>query len=203
MAKLSSDWARLAGRGMYPVSQARWLLHPFRRWISPPSRTADRLGLEAGMRVLEVGCGPGYFSPEIARRLGPGGLTLLDAQQGMLDLAAARLRKEGIRDVEAVLGLAQALPFGSGAFDRVLMITVLGEVPDPAAGMAEAARVLAPGGRLCLVEAAGDPDRLRRAEADALAAAAGLVPDRAWRDLLTETFLYRRPDGPVSPSASA
>lgn len=155
------------------------------------------------MKVLEVGCGPGYFSPELARRVGPGGLTLLDAQQGMLDLAAIRLREAGIQDVEAVLGRAEALPFASGTFDRVLMITVLGEVPDPSAGLAEAARILSPGGRICLVEAAGDPDRLRRAEADALAASAGLVPDRAWRDLVTETLLYRRPEDPISPSASA
>lgn len=153
--------------------------------------------------MLEAGCGPGWFSPELAARLSGGGLTILDAQAGMLDLAGKRLRQAGMIAFSAVQALAEQLPFADGVFDRVLMVTVLGEVPDPAAGMAEAARVLRPGGKLCLVEAAGDPDRLRRIEADALAASAGLVPDRAWRDLLTETLLYRRPEAPVSPRASA
>lgn len=203
MPEPRSDWRRFAGRGMYPVSQARWLVNPLRRWIAPPGRTADRLALESGMRVLEAGCGPGWFSPELARRLAPGGLTLLDAQAGMLERAEARLREAGFRDFGAVRGWAERLPFDDDAFDRVLMVTVLGEVPDPAAAMSEAARVLKTGGVLCLVEAAGDPDRLSRAKADALASAAGLVPDRAWKDLLTETLLYRRPPAGVSPPASA
>ncbi|MFM8375788.1 MAG: class I SAM-dependent methyltransferase [Phenylobacterium sp.] len=203
MAETGSDWSRLAGRGRYPVSQAHWLLNPLRRWIAPPGRTADRLDLAPGMKILEAGCGPGWFSPELAARLSGGGLTLLDAQAGMIDLARGRLRRAGAVSFNAVLGLVERLPFDDAAFDRVLMVTVLGEVPDPAAGMSEVARVLKPGGALCLVEAAGDPDRLSRAEADALASAAGLVPERAWKDLLTETLLYRRPPAGVSPPASA
>ena len=203
MPETRSDWTRFAGRGRYPVSQAGWLLHPLRRWIAPPGRTADRLELSAGMKVLEAGCGPGWFSPELAARLPGGGLTLLDAQAGMLDLARARLRRAGAASFTAVQGLAEGLPFQDAVFDRILMVTVLGETPDPTAGMREAARVLKPGGWVCLVEAAGDPDRIRRDEADALAGAAGLAPVKAWKDLLTETFLYGRRAGPVSPPASA
>lgn len=155
------------------------------------------------MRVLETGCGPGWFSPGLAARLSGGDLVLLDAQAGMLDLARLRLHAAGAASFSAIQGLADQLPFADAVFDRILMATVLGEVPDPAAGMAEAARVLKPGGWLCLLEAAGDPDRIRRADADALARDAGLEPLRSWRDLLTETFLYRRPGAPLSPPASA
>ena len=203
MTHSPSDWERLAGPGRYPVAHAGWLVHPLRRLILPPERLVRRLGLRPGMRVLEVGCGPGYFSPALARATGPAGLTLFDAQPGMLDLARARLRGAGFPGVAAVAGLAEALPFPDAAFDRLVMVTVLGEVPEPALGVQEAARVLKPGGRLCLVEAAGDPDRLRRPQLDALTAAAGLEPDQAWPGLLTETFLYRRPEGSLSPPASA
>lgn len=203
MKDLRSDWGRLAGRGMYPLAHAGWLVHPFRRLILTPERLVGRLGLRPGQQVLEAGCGPGYFSPALARAVGAGGLTLLDAQPGMLDLARARLRRSGVSRVAAVAGRAERLPFPETAFDCVVMVTVLGEVPEPALGVREAARVLKPGGRLCLVEAAGDPDRLRRPQLDAFAGVAGLEPLGAWPGVLTETFLYRRPERALSPSASA
>jgi hypothetical protein len=60
---------RLTRPGMYPVEYARWLLNPLRYLIMPPGRMADRLQLLPTDRVLEVGCGPGFFSPAVARRI--------------------------------------------------------------------------------------------------------------------------------------
>jgi ubiquinone/menaquinone biosynthesis C-methylase UbiE len=92
-----------------------------------------------------------------------------------------------------VNGDARSLPFRDNAFDIVLMVTVLGEVTDQIAAIKEVTRVLHPDGRLSITEAAGDPDRIKSAELDRLAAHAGLVRDESWRKLLVTTDNYRKP----------
>src|ERR1043166_8756702 len=159
----------------------------------PPGRIIGRLQLRPTDRVLEVGCGPGFFSPAVARRLPAGHLTLLDAQAPMLAMAKQRLEKHGVAEFTGVLASADNLPFAGAAFDLVFMVTVLGEVPDRAAAVREAARVLRPGGRLSSTEAAGDPDRVNGRELDELAARAGLAKDESWPGLLVKTFNYRKP----------
>ncbi|HML14003.1 MAG TPA: methyltransferase domain-containing protein [Xanthobacteraceae bacterium] len=188
----ATPWQRVKGKGAYPVEYAAWLLNPLRYLILSPGRVVGRLRLSPTDRVLEVGCGPGFFSPAVARRLSAGHLTLLDAQAGMLAMAARRLKQHGLANFTAVTGLAELLPFADAAFDAVFMITVLGEVPDRAAALAEAARVLRPGGRFSATEAAGDPDRVRRAELDERAAGAGLAKAESFPGLLAATFNYRK-----------
>jgi ubiquinone/menaquinone biosynthesis C-methylase UbiE len=92
----------------------------------------------------------------------------------MLAMAAARLRAVGAANFETVEGDATCLPFADGSFDAVLLVTVLGEIGDPAAALKEIARVLTPGGRVLVVEQLGDPDHVRRAALDAMARGAGL-----------------------------
>jgi len=177
---------------MYPVEYASLLLNPLRRLIAPPGRLASRLDLKPTDTVLEIGCGPGYFSPTVARRLDRGRLVLFDAQPGMIALAMRRLRQAAATNVAAVVGSAEQLPFTDQAFDVVFMVTVLGEVPDQAAAMREIARVLRPGGRLSVSEQLGDADRLRQSDLDPVAGHSGLVAERAWRGLLLQTFNYRK-----------
>src|SRR5215470_8025215 len=96
MEERSTAWQRLKGRGMYPAEYAAWLLSPLRYVIAPPGRIVERAQLLPAYRVLEVGCGPGFFSPAIARKLTAGHLTLFDAQALMLRMATRRLRKHGL-----------------------------------------------------------------------------------------------------------
>jgi ubiquinone/menaquinone biosynthesis C-methylase UbiE len=196
MSKGATDWERVKGPGVYPVAYAGWLVSPLRNLISPASRIVGRLGLRAESRVLEIGCGPGFFSPAIARKLTSGHLTILDAQPGMLALATKRLQRRSLRNFTPVSGLAETLPFEAGQFDTVLMVTVLGETTDRRQSVLEAARVLKPGGVFSVTEAAGDPDHVRRADLDRLALAAGMDRAAAWNGLLVKTFNYRRPAGP-------
>ncbi len=193
MDEPETPWQRFAGAGMYPVEYAGWLLNPVRWLIAPPGRIARRLHLAPTDRVLEAGCGPGWFSPTVARTLPRGHLTLFDAQPGMLELAAGRMRAAGLTNFSTVNGFAESLPFATGTFDVMFMVTVLGEVPDRAAAVAEAARVLRPGGIFSATEAAGDPDRMREGELNALAAQAGLEAAGRWPGWLISTFNYRKP----------
>ena len=189
----ATAWQRLTSPGMYPVEYARWLLNPLRYLTMPPGRIVRRLRLAPADHVLEVGCGPGFFSPAIVRGLSTGQLTLFDAQAPMLEMAVRRLDKYCLHNFTSVCGLADNLPFPDAVFDLVFMITVLGEVPDRAGAIKEAARVLRPGGRFSATEALGDPDRVKEAELDGLAAIAGLAKRESWPGLLVQTFNYTKP----------
>lgn len=97
----------------------------------------------APQRVLEVGAGSGAFAERLRRELGAD-VTAVDLSPRMVELARAR----GVPASEAHV---QRLPFGDGAFACVAALWVLHHVPDLARGLAELARVVAPGGRLVAV----------------------------------------------------
>ena len=165
------------GRGkVYPASAARHLLNPLRRLVQPPSRTVRRMSLSADDRVLELGSGPGWFSPSLARAVPRGSLTLCDLQPAMLEEAARRTA--AFANVECVVADAGDLPFGDGAFDAVLLATVLGEVPDPIGCLLEVERVLTHGGAVTVCETRRDSDFTRLADLTELAGAVGLQPGR-------------------------
>lgn len=109
---------------------------------------ARRLALAPGDVVLDVACGHGNFTVELARRVGPQGLVVgLDISAAMLARAAARVRRAGLAHVLLVRGDALALPFADGAFARVNCSGGLHQMPDLARALAEMARVTTPGGR--------------------------------------------------------
>jgi ubiquinone/menaquinone biosynthesis C-methylase UbiE len=111
----------------------------------------------------------------------------------MLDMARRRAAKQRLTNFTSVCGSGNGLPFADAVFDVVFMITVLGEIPDGAAAIREAARVLRSGGRFSSTGAAGDPDRVKQTELDKLAALAGLAKGESWSGLLVRTFNYKKP----------
>lgn len=125
---------------VFPASRARSLLNPLRRLVQSPRRTVAAIGLQRGARVLEVGSGPGFFSPLLAASTPEGSAVMLDLQPEMLRLARDRV---GARHGVGFVGAdAQCLPFGDSSFDAVFIATVLGEVPDLDSCLAELRRVL-------------------------------------------------------------
>lgn len=94
-------------------------------------------------RVLEVGPGPGELSARIMAELGAE-VVALDVSERMVELARER-------GVDARVGDVQSLPFADASFDTVVAAWMLYHVPDVDRGLAEIARVLAPGGRLVAV----------------------------------------------------
>jgi ubiquinone/menaquinone biosynthesis C-methylase UbiE len=103
------------------------------------------LGLPAGGRVLEVGCGRGVALPVFARLLHPARLVGLDLEPALLDEAQVRLEAAGAV-AELVPGDVRRMPFASGSFDLVVDFGTCYHTARPAAALAEIARVLAPGG---------------------------------------------------------
>lgn len=142
-----------------PVARAPHLLNPIRGLALSPGSLVRRLDLKPNFTVLELGPGPGYYSPAVARALPKGRLVLVDVQQEMLDMAKKRLDAKGIRNVEYRRGDAMALPAEANSFDVAFLVAVLGEVPDRGACLREIHRVLRPNGLLSVTEfTLGDRD---------------------------------------------
>jgi arsenite methyltransferase len=100
-----------------------------------------------GDRILDVGCGPGFYCAELLAEVGPSGSVVgVDGSPAMLALAARRC--EGAGNVEFHEADATSLPVPDASVDRALCVQVLEYVPDPAAALAEMHRALRPGGRV-------------------------------------------------------
>ncbi len=124
------------------ATQAGWT-RPTRQWLY------RRAGLDRARTVLEVGCGTGIITGEIARLTGAS-VVGLDIEAGMLEVA-----RRSAGDVLLVQGDAHSLPFPEQTFDTALCHYLLLWVADPAQAVAEMARVVRPGGR---VLACAEPD---------------------------------------------
>lgn len=150
---------------------------PQRRLFQPPDRVVERSRIRPGMDVLEVGPGNGAVTVPLARRVGPGGTVVcLDLQEAMLVKLRARLarpRNADVVNVETVCANAEKMPLGDASFDAVLLVEVLGEVPDKAAALRECLRVLRPGGLLAVTEMIIDPDWSRPSTIERRCVAAG------------------------------
>ena len=123
-----------------------------------------RLELQDTFQVLELGPGPGYFSPSVAREIKNGKLYLSDIQQEMLDYAKKRLDKRELRNIEYHLCNGNNFDFPDNFFDRIFMVTVIGEVENKEKYVREFYRMLKPGGILSVSEMAGDPDKMSMKE---------------------------------------
>jgi arsenite methyltransferase len=149
------------------------------------------LGLKPGEDVLDVGSGPGFLACEMGAEVGPGGsVTGVDPSPSMLSIARARPRAAGSAPVAFSAGQATALPCAGGSFDAVTSTQVYEYVENVPAALAEAWRVLRPGGRLLVLDTdwdsivwrSGDDDRMRRVLA-------------AWDRHLADPYLPRRLTG--------
>lgn len=104
--------------------------------------------LDRRLRVADLGCGTGQFSAVVAPYVAK--VTAVDGSAAML--AAARTRLADLANVEIRRGTLEALPIDDAQVDVAVLALVLHHVPDPGRVLIEAARVLAPGGRLLLVD---------------------------------------------------
>jgi SAM-dependent methyltransferase len=106
--------------------------------LAPPF--ADFGGIEPGQTAVDVGCGSGILTVELARRLGPEAVAAADPAP-LLEATKARLPEADVRTAPA-----EDLPWEDGTFDAALAQLVIHFLDDPAAGLAEMRRVVRPGG---------------------------------------------------------
>ena len=121
-------------------------------------RALSRAGLKSGMKVLDIGVGTGLTARQAALLVGESGqVTGVDPSLGMLGRARVPQR------VRLVLGSAEAIPAASASADFLSMGYALRHIGDLSAAFKEFQRVLAPGGKLCLLEITPPRGRLPRA----------------------------------------
>ena len=102
--------------------------------------------LRPGMRLLDVGCGPGSVTLGLAEIVAPGEVVGLDLRPAPIAQARVAASERGIVNARFEVGSAYALPFPDGSFDAAFALAVLMHLRAPARALAEMRRVLRPGG---------------------------------------------------------
>jgi ubiquinone/menaquinone biosynthesis C-methylase UbiE len=148
------SWAQ--GRKVCPAEHAGWLSSPWRKVVHSPRRILRRLA-KPGDTVVDLGCGPGFFSLPLAEMVGDAGRVIaVDLQEEMLD--KLRFRAEHAC-LASRIQLHRCTPTTIGLVaeaDFVLAFYMLHEVPDKERFLGEVRGILKEGGRFLLVEPWGE-----------------------------------------------
>lgn len=116
-------------------------------------RAAERAEPAPGDQALDACCGTGDLALELADRVGPGGAVIgCDFSERMLDLAREKAAERGVRNARFEWADVLELPYADGRFDAVTVGFGVRNFADLDRGLAELSRVLAPGGRLVILE---------------------------------------------------
>ncbi len=130
----------------YTMGFGEEILESLRRYTAASNAAYLLPYLRPGLRVLDFGCGPGTISVGLAKAVAPGELHGVDMEESQVELARAVAKASGQGNATFHVGDVAKLPFEDGYFDVVHCHNVLMHVPDTCAVLAEAMRVLKPGG---------------------------------------------------------
>jgi ubiquinone/menaquinone biosynthesis C-methylase UbiE len=154
----------------------------------------SHLDLQPGMKVLDFGCGPGRLTIPAARQVGPSGsVTAFDIQEGMLARVREKAVLEKLENIVFIQGAVGEGKLGYNNFDRALLVTVLGEIPDRKTIMKEIFDSLKPGAWLSVTEAIADPHFQRRSVVEEHAKAVGFSEKGFFGNKISFTVIFEKP----------
>jgi ubiquinone/menaquinone biosynthesis C-methylase UbiE len=136
---------------------APWLVRESRQREEDCRLLLEALDVRPGQTICDLGCGNGFYTIELARRVGPRGTVYaVDIQPEMLRMLAEQAAREGLANIRPVLGTAVDPRLPAAAVDMVLCVDVYHEFSHPAAMLARIRESLAEDGRLVLAEFRGE-----------------------------------------------
>ncbi len=143
-----------APRGrLFPPEDLGLLEGPDRDAWQKPDQIMDALLIADGATVADVGAGGGWFTVRLARRVGPNGTVYAeDIQPQMIEAIERRVLREGLDNVQMILGTPDDPALPESSLDAVLIVNTYFEMEDPVALLANVARALKPRGRIGIVD---------------------------------------------------
>lgn len=167
---------------------------PHRKHIQPPSIIIDGLELKPGMKVVELGCGPGTYTLDVAKAVLPDGVVYaVDIQEGMLNQLRKKMERQAIANIVPVLADAKGdIPLEEGFADAAYAVAVIGEIPDPVRALKQVRRLLRPGGLFAQSELAIDPDFPLRRTTKRWAQEAGLTFKKSLGGVLRYVLVFEK-----------
>ena len=158
---ISLLWRVLSHRYVLPCpSWLAWLVeldNPFTK-VNRAAAIIEHLDLQPGFHVVDVGCGPGRVTIPVAKAVGSSGtVTALDIQQDMLRRVQEKANVAQLSNIEYMHAAVGENKLSIEMYDRALLVTVLGEIPQKEAALQEIYNALKPGGILSITEIIFDP----------------------------------------------
>lgn len=164
-------------------------------FINTP-KTIDRIGLCSGEHGIDIGCGSGRLAIPAAKKVGvSGSIVAFDIQPEMLELAQQKANQAHLSNIVFHCGdITTDNTFSPNSFDRVWLVTVLGEIPEQIAALKNIYRLLKPGGVLSITEIFGDPHYQTKNTVLKLGRQIGFEPYRYWGNVLSFTQNFIKPE---------
>ena len=132
---------------------ASWLERPEREEEENPKKLIELLKFKEGEVVADIGAGSGYYTFRMAKLVGPKGkIMAVDIQKEMLDIIRGRMKKEGLENIEPVMGEEADPKLKDESVDTILLVDVYHEFAFPYEMTEKMVKALKPGGRIVFVE---------------------------------------------------
>lgn len=186
-------WRRLSRSVSLPCPwwMTKLLDNPYMNTVAGASLILDRAGVKPGMRVLDIGCGPGRISIPAGELVGTDGLVVaVDIQAKMLRKLEERSMEKGLTNIRPVQAGAGEGKMRHNVFHRAFLVTVLGEIPDREKALREIYDSLVPGGILSITEVLPDPHYQKESEIRRLSEKAGFQLERKFGNFLAFTLNF-------------
>jgi SAM-dependent methyltransferase len=138
---------------LFPPLDLGLLEGPDRDEWQKPDQIMDALVIADGAVVADLGCGAGWFTVRLARRVGPNGLVYAeDVQTEMIGATVRRVQREGLRNVKPILGTQDDPKLPAGRVDAVLIVGIYHEIANPVTLLKNVGRALKVTGRVGIVD---------------------------------------------------
>lgn len=177
---------------VFPVERAGRLDNRFRRWFQNPWKIL-RPYIKEGMTVLDLGCGPGFFTIDIARMVGESGRVIAsDLQEGMMQKLRDKIQGTEL-EKRVILHKCEENRIGvSEKIDFVLAFYMVHEVPSPKEFFSEIETIIEPNGQVLIVEPSFRVSKRAFEDTIKKARDIGFTPIEGPKVFLSKTVILRK-----------